>query len=403
MFNYSKLTHRCTKIILAQSLVNWDLLVKIVETKTIENMKNLILFFSLFIASMSYAQTIDVVVFSERGEEFILFVNSVQQNEVPRANVKAKDLKGDSFVLRIEFLNTQIPTLTKNIYSENKDIELTTVIKQNKKGKYVLRYMGETPKNPETDIYAEESYVVYESPEDNNSTSESNIATSETVTTTTTVTTEHVEVEPHDMNEEVYMNLSVSENGMSVNAGDGEESVSMNISVSETGMDVGAGTDEENINMNISVNATGSDSYVESSETVTTTTTTYTTTSNVTSDEEIYGESMEMDNEIVYDQPVTRCSYAMSSSEFADASESVKSKTFEDDKLTVAKQICRTNCMTSDQIRDMNNLFDFEDTKLEFAKYAYDYVYDISDYYKVNDSFEFDMTIDELNEYLENR
>lgn len=380
------------------------MLIKIVKLNTL-NMKNLITILFLFLVGTSFAQTIDIVVFSEAGDNFTLFVNSIKQNEEPRANVKAKDLNGENFSLRIEFMDGSIPTLTKNIWTENKDIELTAIIKQNKKGKYVLRYMGETPKNPDTDIYSEESYVVYEDPEeDNNVTDESTNTTSETITTTTTVTTDHVEGDNIDMNETVSMNISAGEDGMSVDVGAGEDNVSMDISVSENGMDVSTGTDEENISMSFSVNASGTNTGTEVTETsTTTTTTTYSTSSSVSTSDDIYGESMEMDNEIVYDQPTTRCSFAMTSSEFKEASESVESKTFDDDKLLIAKQICQSNCMTSEQIRDMNKIFSFEDNRLEFAKFAYDYVYDTSDYYKVYDSFEFDMTIEELNEYLENR
>jgi hypothetical protein len=48
-------------------------------------------------------------------------------------------------------------------------------------------------------------------------------------------------------------------------------------------------------------------------------------------------------------------------------------------------------------------LFTYEDSKLEFAKYAYDYTYDIDNYFMVNDAFEFETSIDELNEYIESK
>ncbi len=56
--------------------------------------------------------------------------------------------------------------------------------------------------------------------------------------------------------------------------------------------------------------------------------------------------------------------------------------------------------MTSEQIRDMANLFDFEASKLEFAIFAYDYAYDKSNYSKVNEVFTFEMTIEELEEEI---
>jgi hypothetical protein len=45
-------------------------------------------------------------------------------------------------------------------------------------------------------------------------------------------------------------------------------------------------------------------------------------------------------------------------------------------------------------------LFSFEATKLEFAKYAYNKVSDKENYYLVNDAFQFESSIEELNENI---
>ena len=42
-----------------------------------------------------------------------------------------------------------------------------------------------------------------------------------------------------------------------------------------------------------------------------------------------------------------------------------------------------------------------ESTKLEFAKYAYKRTYDIENYYKVNDAFTFESSIEELDAYIQ--
>ena len=46
---------------------------------------------------------------------------------------------------------------------------------------------------------------------------------------------------------------------------------------------------------------------------------------------------------------------------------------------------------------DIMMAFDFEASKVEFAKFAYGHTYDVNNYYKVNDAFEFESSIDELN------
>ncbi|MCF8465323.1 MAG: DUF4476 domain-containing protein [Flavobacteriales bacterium] len=94
------------------------------------------------------------------------------------------------------------------------------------------------------------------------------------------------------------------------------------------------------------------------------------------------------------------CAWPMEEGQFADAQRSVASKDFEDSKLTVAKQITGSNCLTADQVKRMMASFDFEDSKLEYAKFAYGKTFDMNNYYKLNDAFEFESSIDELNEYI---
>ncbi|MCX7547884.1 DUF4476 domain-containing protein [Xanthomarina sp. F1114] len=93
--------------------------------------------------------------------------------------------------------------------------------------------------------------------------------------------------------------------------------------------------------------------------------------------------------------------YAMYESDFNQALESINKKTFSDSKLTLAKQVTRGNCLTSAQIAQITSLFDFEDTKLEYAKFAYSFCYNPENYWKVTNAFEFESTIEELHEYIE--
>ncbi|MBU0763999.1 MAG: DUF4476 domain-containing protein [Bacteroidetes bacterium] len=90
----------------------------------------------------------------------------------------------------------------------------------------------------------------------------------------------------------------------------------------------------------------------------------------------------------------------MTDGEFLAAKQSIRSKDFEDSKLTIAKQIINAKCLTTLQVKEIMLLFDFEDTRLQFAKYAYGYTYDLSNYYLLNDAFEFESSIDELNDYI---
>jgi hypothetical protein len=45
---------------------------------------------------------------------------------------------------------------------------------------------------------------------------------------------------------------------------------------------------------------------------------------------------------------------------------------------------------------------DFEEDKLEIAKYAYGSTLDVGNYFRVNDAFDFESTIEELDTYIIN-
>jgi hypothetical protein len=96
----------------------------------------------------------------------------------------------------------------------------------------------------------------------------------------------------------------------------------------------------------------------------------------------------------------SNCLKPMDANEFLTAKQSIASKSFEDSKLTLAKQIASSNCLLSSQVKEIMQLFSFEDSRIEFAKYAYKYTYDKKNYYQINDAFKFESSIDELNEYL---
>ena len=152
----------------------------------------------------------------------------------------------------------------------------------------------------------------------------------------------------------------------------------------------------ENVNISIGVNADGSGGAMDVrinegySQTTTTTTTVSSTASPAPRERyELPGYSGSYG-----------CDYPMSPGEFEEAKHSISSKDFEDTKFSIAKQVTRSKCLLSTQVRDIMGLFDYEDTKLDFAKYAYGYTYDIDNYYKVNDAFEFESSIEELDEYL---
>ncbi|MGB0403471.1 MAG: DUF4476 domain-containing protein [Salibacteraceae bacterium] len=70
-----------------------------------------------------------------------------------------------------------------------------------------------------------------------------------------------------------------------------------------------------------------------------------------------------------------------------------------DDKLKLAesKKLLRSNCLTSIQIMELMQIFEFEVSRIELATFAFEYCFDPVNYQFVEDAFEFDSSIKELH------
>ncbi|MFM7310809.1 MAG: DUF4476 domain-containing protein, partial [Flavobacteriales bacterium] len=370
------------------------------------------------------AQSGNAVVFSENGEAFSLILNGVKVNESPASNVKAVSLTNEFYQARIDFQDAALPDFSQNNFAVHLGQEVTYMIKKNKKGEYVLRWQGEAPM----------SVLVQENPKDGPSEDVRRVANaddqpadSQTMQVNTNMNgTGGVQM---GVNVGVSGNATTSSSNptnqnstgvhMGVNGGSSEDNVQMNVNFQVTEQDGAAnGTtnqannstggnvsmnmqaDGVNVGVNFQVNEAQENSTVNTNMGVTNTTvqvnnqtssgttTTTTTTSNSRPQETVH---------------TGRCSSSMDATSFNSAKGSINSKSFEDSKLTLAKQVAKSNCMTAAQVKDVMGLFAFEETKLEFAKYAYDYCYNQGNYYEVNDAFDFESTIEDLNEYLESK
>ena len=305
-----------------------------------------VLFFVFALCSVSvFSQENNAIFFSQNGEQFFVIVNGIKQNADPATNVKVTGLNAPNYKVKIIF-NDGLPEIDKNIYFNEMGSEITYLIKQDKKGVYKLRFFSQVPLAQAAPPPPTQSVIVYHvNPLP---------PTNTTVTQTTTTTT-----------------------GTQPTQG-----ASVGVNVGGTG-----------INMNVSINDGSTTGTTQSSVSYSETTTT-TTSSSVPPPAPAPVEYVPG-----YHGPIG-CPMPMSPQDFQSAKQTIASKSFEDSKLAIAKQIVNSNCLTSGQVRDLVQLFDFEDTKLKFAKYCYGYTYDLGNYYKVNDAFEFESSIDELNQYI---
>ncbi len=312
------------------------------------------LFFLLFVSVKPLlAQSNNVILFTENGEKFQVVLNGVLQNTNPETNVKLTQLPAPNYKCRIIFADTKLGLLDFNLFFREIGEELTMTIKQNKNGEYVSRYVSSIPIATAPQSPSIQKVIIY-----------SETPTVETVTTTVsqTTTTHSSGTNPSGENTDLRMEVKVNEDGN-------------NVSITTDGM-------------NIENNLVVSD--------ISTTTTTITTTS--TKGPTVITPSQTTDVN-GYTGPIG-CPVAIDLADFEVMKETISTKDFESTKLSIAKQAVQENCLLAGQVAEILSLFDFENTKLEFAKYAYAYTYDQGNYFKVNEAFEFESSVEDLNNFL---
>ena len=319
-----------------------------------------------------FAQESNLVFFSQDGQKFQIFLNGVAQNEGFSTNVKVTGLNQPYYSARVVFENKANGEIDKNIQF-NPNTETVFAVKLGKKG-YVLRWQSEVPLAQAAPPAPDQTTIIY-----------------------------HVEPLPQTSTSAPSESISFGAEGSVT-----EVSVETTQTVqTEEPENVGINIDLPEIKMNVSMKVNEGMGRVRSSSSTTSTTTT--TSSSSMSGGGSYTESSTAQpaqsapsryNMPGYSGPYG-CDWPASSSEFNSVKSSIESKTFRDDKLTVTKQILRSKCFTTDQVKEMIGLFTFEDDKVEVAKMAYPKTFDQGNYYKINDAFTYSSSIDELNEFLD--
>jgi len=95
----------------------------------------LLLAFGFSVKAMT--QGTSLTVFSEKSENFTVFVNGDQKNSKPADHVKIEGLYGPSFKVRIVFKDVSIREIDKTIFN-TPSAELFYAVRPGKKGEYIL-------------------------------------------------------------------------------------------------------------------------------------------------------------------------------------------------------------------------------------------------------------------------
>lgn len=295
-----------------------------------------------------------LTIFSEDGDKFQLFLNGELMNDEPKVNLRVEDLNQPYYSARIKFEdNSRADILKNNLMIADVDgifSDVTYKIKRDKniKTKMKLNYFSSIPVQPDF-IPPSNVYVVrYGQPAapPMNPHGVGAGGVSQTTTTTTTTTSGGVM-------------------GAQVNVG--------------------------GINMGVTI--VDPDAGITSTRTTQTTTTTTTTGGGTTT----------TGNPATPTVRGCASAFAMSSTNFNNALSTVRNQSFDESKLKTAKQIAGANCLSVSQISQLAKLISFEDSRLEFAKFAYDRCTEPANYFNLNNIFSFSSNVDDLTEYIQSR
>ncbi|WP_114777595.1 DUF4476 domain-containing protein [Botryobacter ruber] len=81
----------------------------------------------------------------------------------------------------------------------------------------------------------------------------------------------------------------------------------------------------------------------------------------------------------------------------------IKARESESTRMAIAREAISKNSILSEDLKILLEQFEFETSRLEFAKFAFDYVCDKERFYYVYDAFKFDTSIKELQNYTSRR
>lgn len=307
--------------------------------KTITSFLTLLLF-----SSYAFSQRGPVghlTIFSEDGDKFTLILNGEQINDVPQTNLRVEDLNQEFYNAKIKFEDKTLQDVSKN------NLTLVDV-----DGIYCdVTYKIKRDKNNKTKMKLNYFSSIPARPD--------------------FIPSSNVHVIHYGQPDlpPVRGGISQTTTTTTTQSGGGSASVGMNVG---------------GINMGITINDTMGGGSV---------TQTTTTSSSSSSTGHYINESPK------------GCGgkACMSSGNFNAAMATIKKQNFEDTRLKTAKQVVGANCLNVDQIVQIANTFNFEDNKLDFAKYAYDYCSEQKNYFQLNGIFSFSSNVDALSDYIQSR
>ncbi len=316
-----------------------------------------------------------LIVFSENGERFSLYVNGQQVTLTPGTNARFDGINTEFVQTRVVFEEPAFGAFNKGVMVSPAK-EVTYSIRQNNKGKWTYRYVSEAPAGSTAPAVTRTPVDGDGSMHQGNMGGSMNGNVQGGSTTTTTTTT-------------------------GGNQGNGSVSISFGVNANDNGMGMG-------VNMNVN-DGTGNGNVNMSSTTTTTTTTTGGNMGHMGNQDDGWDE---MDNNqgsvssgsgrYEMAERDIFCVNGMWDSEYRQGVATIKDQSFEEEMLNSAKRMADAKCFSLAQVKGVMELFTYDETKLNFAIYVYRRVgrNERENYFTLASNFTFSKTKTDFDEFL---
>lgn len=315
-----------------------------------------------------------LIVFSENGERFSLYVNGQQVSVTPGTNARFDGINTEFVQTRVVFEEPAFGEFNKGVMVAPTK-EVTYAIRQNNKGKWTYRYVSEAPAGSTAP-------AVTRTPVDGDgSMNQGNMGGS--------------------MNGNVQGGSTTTTTTTGGNQGNGSVAISFGVNANDNGMGMG-------VNMNVN-DGMGNGNVNMSSTTTTTTTTSGGNMGHMGNQDDGWDEMddnqgsassgsgrYEMAERDIF------CVNGMWDNEYRQGVATIKDQSFEEEMLNSAKRMADSKCFSLAQVKGVMELFTYDETKLNFAIYVYRRVgkSERENYYTLTSNFTFSKTKSEFDEFL---
>ena len=327
------------------------------------NLKRFLLVFFVFSSFNVFAQPSNLIFYTNNvTQKFRLFVNGELKNDNFQANVRLENIEARNYRIKIVFQNRMLGYIQKDIYIRPNTEKIYVFSKRRQTmgrrrpgskintSPLALNLLSETP------LFSVDDEFMGESNDENDAISYTTGSCPEA--------SNKFNVQNENGNVVIGTeknNVSIGTNGIDVNI-DVQDIINKVIKIEEDEeTNVISDNSEENINK---IESNNSNYAVE-----------------------------EIDND-------NSCTPSFTDKQFRFILVRLEKEGFESKKLAIAEGVSKNNCLLTKQVRDVVHLFNFENNRVAFAKFAYQNVADKENYNLLLDSFKFETSKQEIRKYI---